>query len=385
MATTSRPSLARFERALQATPRPLARIALAALVILASVLLTGTCRADDDHAASRRIGDTTFLLPALADSAFIVTELGLRQDVSYERIPQYPVGASARYDLSWASLDERLDVAVRLRDWLGLYIQGVAAGTVGVDLPSLIFSGGGYTFSGKGGGVARLFRSDSSRTQLSVRAYGAAGTDRSLDLLGLFGAVSVRTGRDLQSTAAQNPSASQLQAIVQNELLSLASQNYTDVALTRGSWWAVGGSVHLAQAIAGPLTLQVSAGLEETLSQSIPFDPNSQHYVTLSSSQTSFSFDGTLSLDLSRWAVPVGFSAEYTEQANYGTVSGRTAVTLGSQQVGGGVFYTGRRGLQLGLLGFTSRDLKPMTGYQTGAVSENPTGYMGSFVLRALW
>jgi hypothetical protein len=39
----------------------------------------------------------------------------------------------------------------------------------------------------------------------------------------------------------------------------------------------------------------------------------------------------------------------------------------------------------VGLLGFTSRDLKPMTGYQTGAVSENPTGYMGSFVLRALW
>ena len=370
MATTSRPSLPRFERALQTTPRPFARIALAPLVILVSVLLTGTCRADDDHAASRRIGDTTFLLPALADSAFIVTELGLRQDVGYERIPQYPVGTSARYDLSWASLDERLDVAVRLRDWLGLYIQGVAAGTVGVDLPSLIFSGGGYTFSGKGGVVARLFRSDSSRTQLSVRAYGAAGTDRSLDLLGLFGAVSVRTSRDLQSTAAQNPSSSQLQAIVQNELLSLASQNYTDVALTRGSWWAVGGSVHLAQAIAGPLTLQVSAGLEETLSQSIPFDPNSQHYVTLSSSETSFSFDGT---------------AEYTEQANYGTVSGRTAVTLGSQQVGGGVFYTGRRGLQVGLLGFTSRDLKPITGYQTVAVSENPTGYMGSFVLRARW
>jgi hypothetical protein len=359
--------------------------AAAALALILILLLSGTCRADDDHAASRRIGDTTFMLPALADSAFILTELGLRQDVSYERIPKFPVGGLLRYDLAWASLDERLDVAVRLRDWLGLYVEGVGAGTVGVDLPSLIFSGGGYSFSGKGGVVARLFRSESSRTQLSVRAYGAAGTDRSLDLLGLFGAVSIRTGRDLQAIIAQPHDLSQLPAIVQNELLSLASQNYTNVALTRGSWWAVGGSVQLAQGIAGPLTLQVSAGLEETLARSIPFDPTLQNYVTLSSSETSFLFDGTLSLDLSRWAVPLGVSAEYAGQANYGTVAGQAAVIPGAQQIGGGVFYTGRRGLEVGLLGFTSRDLKPLQGYQTAAMSETPTGYVGSFVLRALW
>jgi hypothetical protein len=361
------------------------RLLAAVLVLVLSLSLAGTCRADDDHAASRRIGDTTFMLPALADSAFILTEIGLRQDVSYELIPKFPVGSSVRYDLSWASLDERLDVAVRLRDWLGLYIEGIAAGTVGVDLPSLIFSGGGYAFSGKGGAIVRLFRSESTRTQLSVRGYGGAGTDRSLDLLGLFGAVSVRTGHDLQSIVAQNPALNQLPAIVQNELLSLAGQNYTNVALTRGSWWAVGGSVHLAQGIVGPLTLQVSAGLEETLARSIPYDSTLQDYVTLSSSETSFLFDGVVSLDLSRWAVPLGLSAEYAGQANYGTVAGQAAVIPGSQQVGGGVFYTGRRGLEVGLLGFTSRDLKPLAGFQTTAKSETPTGYVGSFVLRALW
>jgi hypothetical protein len=40
----------------------------------------GRVDAQEDHAASRTIGDTTFMLPALADSAFVLTEFGPRPE-----------------------------------------------------------------------------------------------------------------------------------------------------------------------------------------------------------------------------------------------------------------------------------------------------------------
>jgi hypothetical protein len=74
---------------------------------LASLALAGAiesvpapCRAQADHAASRTIGDTTFILPAWAESAFVLTEFGLREDIEYESIPNFPVASLGRYDLS---------------------------------------------------------------------------------------------------------------------------------------------------------------------------------------------------------------------------------------------------------------------------------------------
>jgi hypothetical protein len=161
-----------------------------ALPLLSALCLVGvaapaTAHASDeyeDHSASRAIDDTRFMLPALAESAFVVSEFGFSQSINYQSVPNYPVSSLARYNLSWVECQERVDVAVRITPWLGVYGQGIGAGALGVDAPSLLFEGGGLDFSGKGGMVLRLLRSDTTRSQLSIRAYGGGDAGHTLDL-----------------------------------------------------------------------------------------------------------------------------------------------------------------------------------------------------------
>jgi hypothetical protein len=46
---------------------------------------------------------------------------------------------------------------------------------------------------------------------------------------------------------------------------------------------------------------------------------------------------------------------------------------------------TGRRGLEIGTMLFTPRNLKPLTGFETNQLSDEPVGFVGYFVMRALW
>lgn len=87
---------------------PARRLLVALAALGAADAMTALAEAQEDHAASRTIGDTTFMLPALADSAFVLTEFGFRQGISYQVIPDYPVAALGRYEVSWVALDERL-------------------------------------------------------------------------------------------------------------------------------------------------------------------------------------------------------------------------------------------------------------------------------------
>ncbi len=77
----------------------------------------------------------------------------------------------------------------------------------------------------------------------------------------------------------------------------MANANYTNIALQRTGSWTVGSSISIAQAIIGPLTLQESFAVEQTLGKDVPFDPTLQDFVTLRSHDVSFVFDGVLSAD----------------------------------------------------------------------------------------
>jgi hypothetical protein len=77
------------------------RHTLPLLVALAVAHAIAPARADaqEDHAAARTIGGTTFVLPALADSAFVLTEFGFRQGINYQQIPNFPVSSLIRLHL----------------------------------------------------------------------------------------------------------------------------------------------------------------------------------------------------------------------------------------------------------------------------------------------
>jgi hypothetical protein len=347
--------------------------------------VSGPAEADDDHAASRTIGDATFMLPAMADSAFVLTEFGFRQGITYQTIPNFPVASFARYDLSWVEFEEQVDVAVRITPWLGLYAQGVASGALGPDTPSLIFEGGGLDFGVKGGAVIRLYRNEHTRSQVAVRAYAGGDAGRTLDLPDFLEAFAIRAGGDVAGIVQNASSLNQLVGALKNEALSLADSNYSNVVFYRSSAMRVGGSLHYAQALVGPLTMQLAANVEQARSQQKPFNPALQDFVTLSTTDTTITFDAVLSASLQRWSVPIGLSAEYASVTTARSLQGANTYGPTTQYGGGGVWFTGRRGVEIGALAFTQRSLRPIEGFDTSDTSGKPTGYVGTLVFRALW
>lgn len=341
--------------------------------------------AQEDHSASRTIDDTTFLLPALADSAFVLTEFGFRQGINYEYIPNFPVAGFTRYDLQWLQLEERVDLAVRITPWLGVYAQGLASGALGPDAPSLLFEGGGLDFGGKGGVVLRIYRNERTESQVALRAYAGGDAGRTLDLPDFFGAFALRVAHDAAGIAQQATSQAQVLGALKNEALTLADSNYTNVVLYRSSDVRAGGSLHYAQRVVGPLTVQLGCDIEQTWSQEQPFNLQQQKLVSISASDTTFTFDAVASASFSRWSVPLGVSVEYADVTTEVSLNGAHTSGLTTQYAGAGLWYTGRRGLEIGALAFTQRSLSPVPGYDTSQTSGKPSGYAGSLIFRALW
>lgn len=345
----------------------------------------GPARAQEDRAASRTIGDTTFMLPAMADSAFVLSEFGFRQGINYQQIPDYPVESLGRYNLQWVQFEEQVDFAIRLTPWLGLYAQGVASGALGPDTPSLLFEGGGLDFGGKGGVVLRVYRNERTRSQVAVRAYGGGDYGRTLDLPDFLSAFAIRAAHDVAGIIQRNSTLPQLSGALRNEAFTLADSDYSNVVFYRNSSARVGGSIHYAQALVGPLTLQLTANLEQAWETQKPFSPTQQQYLTVETEDTTVTFDAVLSGSFMRWSVPIGLSAEYAGVTTTTSVSGAHADGGTTQYVGGGIWYTGRRGVEIGMLGFTQRSLSPVPGFGTNETSGKPVGYLGSMVFRALW
>jgi hypothetical protein len=361
---------------------------LGALVVGSLAFTQRPAFAQEDHSASRTIGDATFLLPALADSAFVLSEFGFRQGLEYQTVPGFPVASLSRYDLQWVQFDERMDVAVRILPWLGVYAQGSASGALGPDTASLLFEGGGLDFGGKGGLVARVYRNENTKSQIAVRMYGGGDVGRTLDLPDFFEAFAIRAARDVSGILAgtnANTTESQLAGALKNEALSLAGTNYQSVVFYRSSSSRLGGSVHYAQVLVGPLTMQLAANFEQSWTKRDPYQPSAQQYANISTNDQSVTFDAVASASFMRWSVPLGVSLEYAGVTTASALTGAHTNTTITHYAGAGLWYTGRRGIELGALAFTQRSPTPIPGFATTETSGQPAGYLGSLVFRALW
>jgi hypothetical protein len=266
-----------------------------------------------------------------------------------------------------------------------VYGQGIAAGALGVDAPSLLFEGGGLDFSGKGGMVLRLLRSETTRSQFAIRAYGGGDAGRTLDLPDFLEAFASDPARDAMNIAKTTTNLNRLPGQLENAAMTLANTNYSALIFYRSSAVTIGGSLHYAQGIVGPLTLQLSAELARTRGQRKPFNPGSQQFVSVPIADTTFTFDGLLSVDFNRWRVPLGLSAEYAGVAEERSLTGSSFYLPSTQYIGGGVWFTGRRGLEIGALAFTQHEMKTVTGFATQEASGQPSGLMGELIFRALW
>jgi hypothetical protein len=369
---------------MEGTRDPLFRLVAVALAARVAGV-PGRAEAQEDHAASRTLGGTTFMLPALADSAFVLTEFGFRQGINYQQIPNFPVSSLIRFDLAWVEFEERIDLAVRITPWLGVYAQGVASAALGPDTPSLLFEGGGLDFGGKGGVVLRLYRNERTRSQVAVRAYGGGDAGRKLDLPDFFEAFGVRAANDVVGPLQHASTTKQVASQLESEAFNLAETNYSNIVLYRTSTVRTGGSVHYAQGLVAPLTVQLAANVEWSWNQQTPYNATSQAFETVSTSDTSVTVDAVLSMALNRWSVPLGISAEYGGVTTALSVGGAASGSATTQYAGGGLWFTGRRGVEIGALALTERSLQPLNGFATASTSSKPTGYSVALIFRALW
>jgi hypothetical protein len=308
----------------------------------------------------RTLSGHTFIFPILQQGAFNTTHFGVREGFVFVSVPQVPLG-SATYNINASGLIQNFDLGVKILPWLGGYGTLTGQLTTGVDVDSLVILGGAFSFSGEGGGVVRVLRLEETGTQVVVRVFAGGGSGRNVGVLPL-----------VQNIINGNATL--------NDVLTGAVGKYV---LTPTSNFTFGASVHGAQAVGPFVGFQAALEGRSTRDTQSPFDPNSNAYVDQST--TTNTFRGSLSADVdgNPAGFPLGAMLEY--QAEVDSASGATTT---SHFIAGGVYYTGRRNLLLGLGAATQLAIQPILGVDANGnsvASGTPSQYYGQFVLRYVW
>lgn len=320
-----------------------------------------------DMARSRQLGGHTFLFPILQQSALITTQFGMDEGVALYDIPDLPVGVLGKEDVSLRGFQQTLELDVGITDWLG--VVGSAQGTIVLGATPRAFLLGGVEEKAEGqvGAVVRLLRSEGSGTQLSARAH-----------------VSYEKGNE----ATLHPL---LNGIVTSPVPTVGAVldgNLKELLLIPVSEKSVRGGLYVAQAFSPLFSLQASAALDYGLMTRKPFDGLTGDRVTHDIHALRVLLALALAADLNPKGVPLAVMGEYLFTTGNETEEGQSDTTLGASTVALGVYYTGRRNLQLGVGMATTLHAEPRRGI--GELGEelksgNPTLNYAQLVLRYVW
>jgi len=112
------------------------------------------------------------LIPPLEfDSAFVTTHFKFMQGVGILEMPDAVVPEHGlRIDLMLVGLVERVDVAVRLHQRIGIFARGQGQAVVGTNEETALVIGGKATGNWEVGGNVMLFRNPRKGTQMGFRA-----------------------------------------------------------------------------------------------------------------------------------------------------------------------------------------------------------------------
>jgi hypothetical protein len=308
-----------------------------------------------------------FLFPALQETAFNTTHFGIRQGGGAYSIPRLPLSTIGTYDLRSAFLTENADLGIRLHDRFGLFgtFQGLAL--TGGDAMSALLYGGQFTAGGTIGGVVKLARFERTGTQLAGRVYGSIGTGRNLTVLPLVDAI--------VKTAQTN-----LGDVIDGGMFKYAIQE-------TGSH-EYGLSLHGAQALSRYFSFQGSMRYAHGGSLVKTNSPGG--IVENTSTTDDLQFALAAAVDGMPAHVPIAAMVEYVAQQIWTRDDATGETDSGSliHLVGAGIYYTGRRNLQLGIILATRLGTTPVTGVDANdqpASSGDPTFIYGQFVFRYSW
>ena len=176
------------------------------------------------------------------ETAFIETYFGIRAEARFTHVSDVPT-SFGNFNINVTGAAQSIDFGVKLAEIVGLRLNAIVSGLIGTNIPSLVYDGATY---GHGFGVqvpVRLFRIESSGSQLSLVPLFNYASGQVATLFPLFRERPMLT----------------LQTVLQGNTGELIS---TPVKATR-----FGMTAAFAQALSPYFGLQAVAGLGGTVCQ----------------------------------------------------------------------------------------------------------------------
>ncbi len=350
------------------------------------VVALSTCGAAADEVAppptrwgDRMLAGHTFLFPVTHAGSFVATYFGVAQGVYDERIPSAPLPGGGSADLSLLGVTTTANLGIKITDWLGIEGQARALAVVGLDGNAILYEGGEFNTGGFFAPIFRLARIESTGTQISARAQMGWLSGASLDLSRFL---VLAKGAVAGAASQQDPTAAAGQIG-----RGLAQGGFPRVILEGADTFGLNGSIEAAQALGPMFGLQGAVTFQRRVIGLTIRDPQTGDSRD-SAHRYEMLFDLSAEWDGASLQVPVAAIVEYEANVRV-TGTGDEQLELegsNTHTLGLGLYYSGRKDLQVGLFGAAFLNLRATAGVAgTPEFSGTPTAQYGEMVLRYVW
>lgn len=297
---------------------------------------------------TRTLLNHTFPQPTLLDTAFVTTQFGVGTELGVFLQPGLQVNGGT-YDRNLTFIKESFSTDIAPMEYFNIGLDADYLALVGVGGDAFLRDGGATAFEFRPGARVHLFREKSWGTQLGLHAYGIIGGGIRLAPGGLIGKI----GEDLSDPT--DPDFQKRVTCLANEDLGCAFPDLDPITLMKSDRSEAGGalSVNWAQALTRVIGGQFTVGASMTSESE-----TGPGYERSSTPLAVFGgLGGSLNLDPD---VPIGGTVEYkftyrNQSYDYaaqpaGAYLAADSNSSMSHGVAAGLYYTGRRDLQLGWL-----------------------------------
>lgn len=235
-----------------------------------------------------------FLTPTYVPSPFVSTNVQFEQGFYMVGVPDFPLNKRRTYDVRAAGISERLTVGVRFLDQFYVYVLGQIQLLTGLNATSMILGGTTYNYTFGGGLAARLYRSEDSGTQVTLRAQLTGGPLGQLDLIAFTNDII-----DAQAASIEN----------------IFDLHIVRSSLASGSETVFRTQLTAAQVLNQYFGVQGFLGFSGYWESLVVFDAMADHYIEAKAN--TFRPEGGVSFDTTPFgdAVPLSFNLEYAFDA----------------------------------------------------------------------
>lgn len=321
---------------------------------------------DDEHAefGNRTLKGHTFLYPSLIQSTFVTSYVGIRGGIRNYTVNNLPTDTpdQRQINLELLGLGINVEAGIKLTDWLGIEVVGGGRTLIGSNVPALVYNGATYAYDTRLGFLFRILRLENSGTQIGARigAGFSSGVVTSLAPL-----LIAKPGLVVQD---------------------VVDGNFGQAIKTNIQTLDVRGALVGAQAFGDMFGLQLSVAISRYDFRVSPFDLATNTRVENNRGLFEFDFGAAFTFDLAPRVkyVPLAVMVEY-EMLNAPATTQLVADTGTDtfHNLAAGIYWSGERHLQLGIIGQLQLGLTPLQ--TTVGESSRPTSKSSSLVLRYVW